>query len=95
MLDASRAGRKFVLSKRQGHQMRSGIGRDKAACLADIESKTPIEGGIAEDENSEPAGGFAARNSLADQPAADARPLVFMQYCDRAERQRGKRCFHP
>ena len=82
-------------SKRQRHQMRSGIRRDKAARLAGIESETPIEGGIAEDENSEPAGGFAARDSLADQPAADTRPLVFMQYRDRAERQRGKRRFHP
>ena len=47
--------RKFAASKRQGHQMRSGIGRDESARLADIESETPIEGGIAEDEDSEPS----------------------------------------
>jgi hypothetical protein len=95
MLNASGGGRKFAASNRQDHQVRSGIRRDKAARLDSIESETPIEGGIAEHEDSLPPGGFAPRDSLPDQPAANTCPPILMQDRDRAERQRRKWRFHP
>jgi hypothetical protein len=95
MLNASRICRKFVPAKRQCHQIRSGIGRDEAARLAGIESEAPVEGGIAEDENSQPSGGLAAGNPFADQLAADTAPLAVRQHRDRAERKRGKRRLQP
>ena len=95
MLNASRACWEFAPSKGQSHPMRPGIGRDKAPRLADIESETLIEGGIAEDENSEPPGGLAAGDPFTDQPAADTHPLAVRQHGDRAERQRRNRRLQP
>lgn len=69
--------------------------RREAARLANIESETSIERGIAENKDSLPPGGLAVRNSLTDQFVCNACPPVFGQHRDGAQRQRGKRRVHP